>query len=1151
MPLASGTRLGSYEIHAPIGAGGMGEVYRATDTRLGREVAVKILPAAMEQNPDRLARFHREARAVAALNHPNVVTLYSVEECDGVHFLTMELVDGISLDLHIPESGMTADQIVEIAGALAEGLAAAHEKGILHRDLKPANVMLTKEGRVKILDFGLAKEVDTDTHQDATLTSANHTQVGVVMGTPAYMSPEQISGRPLDHRTDIFSLGIMLHEMATGRRPFAGTSSAELASAILRDTPPSVTESRPDLPGDLARVIRRCLEKEPRHRVQTARDISNEFRDLQRASQARPVSNSAAAPRSAAPPDSGSARAEEGFWVAVLPFKHKGTDPGLEALADGLTEEIITGLSRFSYLRVIARGSTAKYSSESGDMRAIGKELGARYVMEGSLRQAGPRLRLAAQLVDATTGTHLWAETYERVFTPESVFEVQDDLVPRIVSTVADQYGVLPRSMSDVLRNKSEDSVTPHEAVLRAFSYFMRITPEEHGAVRRILERAVREAPDHADSWAMLSMMYRGEFAQGFNAGPNPLDRALAAAQHAVDLAPTHALGHYMLATVYFFRKEMIPFQVEAERALALNPLDAGARAYLGLLTATSGDWERGCQMVESAVQLNPNCPGYFYFAGACNAYRQGRYEEVLEAAARINMPNYYQVPALRAAALGQLGRLEDAHKAVQDLLALRPDFATDVRREYSKWYNSELIENIIDGLRRAGLEIPEAGAIAGQKSSTPPAVATLRAGAVHDSGATRADEGFWVAVLPFKYAGMSVELKAFADGLSEEIVTGLSRFSYLRVIARGSTAKYSSESGDVRAIGKELGARYVMEGSIRQAGNKLRLAVQLVDAVSGAHLWAENYERTFSPEAVFELQDDLVPRIVSTIADTHGVLPYSMNQTLRNRHPDELTPYEALLRGFAYFKHVNPADHDGARAALEKAVKQVPGNADCWAMLSMLYREEYNHGFNVRPDPVGRALSAARRAVDTAPSNHLAHHALASVLFFRHESAAFRSAAERAIELNPMDGFTIGYMGFLLSYSGDWDRGCALMERARGLNPNHPGWYWFPPFFNAYRKGDYRAALEFALKVNMPGFWRNELVLAVTYGQLGELELARNAARELLTARPGFDTVAREECAKWWGPELVEQIMDGLRKAGLEIAGQKAASFEQLRAKS
>src|ERR1700732_2559470 len=219
LPLASGTRLAVYEIQAPIGAGGMGEVYRATDTKLGRGVAVKILPTEMAQDPDRLARFHREAPAAPALNHPNVVTLYSVEESDGVHFLTMELIEGQPLDRLIPADGLAVERIVEIAGALAEALAAAHEKGIVHRDLKPANVMVTGEGRVKVLDFGLAKDVRAGDSSDATLTSA-HTEVGVVMGTPAYMSPEQISGRALDHRTDIFSLGVLLHEMCTGRRPF-------------------------------------------------------------------------------------------------------------------------------------------------------------------------------------------------------------------------------------------------------------------------------------------------------------------------------------------------------------------------------------------------------------------------------------------------------------------------------------------------------------------------------------------------------------------------------------------------------------------------------------------------------------------------------------------------------------------------------------------------------------------------------------------------------------------------------------------------------------------------------------------------------------------------------------------------------------------
>jgi eukaryotic-like serine/threonine-protein kinase len=255
MPLSSGTKLGLYEILSPLGAGGMGEVYRATDSKLGRDVALKVLPAEMAQDPERLARFRREAKALAQLDNPNIVTIHSVEEADGIQFLTMQLVEGQPLDRVIPGSGLPVEQIVEIAGALAEALAAAHEKGIMHRDLKPANVMLTNDGRVKVLDFGLAKETRS-TPGDATLTSAQ-TQAGVVMGTPAYMSPEQIAGRTLDHRTDIFSLGVLLHEMATGRRPFEGASSAELASAILRDSPPPVTEIRDDLPGDLARIIRR------------------------------------------------------------------------------------------------------------------------------------------------------------------------------------------------------------------------------------------------------------------------------------------------------------------------------------------------------------------------------------------------------------------------------------------------------------------------------------------------------------------------------------------------------------------------------------------------------------------------------------------------------------------------------------------------------------------------------------------------------------------------------------------------------------------------------------------------------------------------------------------------------------------------------
>ena len=708
MALTSGTMLGPYEIQSPLGAGGMGEVYRATDTKLGRNVALKVLPAEMAHDPERLGRFRREAKSLAQLDHPNIVTIYSVEECDGIHFLTMQLVEGLPLDRLIPQGGLPVEQIIEIAGALGDALAAAHEKGIVHRDLKPANVMVSKEGRVKVLDFGLAKDIRTANLGDATMSSPSRTEVGVVMGTPAYMSPEQTSGRPLDHRTDIFSLGVVLHEMATGQRPFDGSSSAEVISAILRDTPPPVTDVRPDLPSDLARVIRRCLDKDPRHRVQTARDVSNEFRDLSRQASRKVVPSKTAPARTVAVADSAGTRAQEGFWVAVLPFKYGGGNADLTALIEGLTEEIVTGLSRFSYLRVIALGSTAKYSSESGDIRAIGKELGARYVMEGSLRQAGTKLRLAVRLVDAVAGAHLWAENYERNFSSETIFELQDELVPRIVSTVADMYGVLPRSMSEALRGKADEELSPHEAVLRAFGYMERVTPEEHARVRRILERVVSIAPNQSDAWAMLANLYWEEHAHGLNPQPDPLGRALAAARRAVEAAPSNNLAHYALACTLFFQKDFLAFRSAAERAIELNRMDASVAALIGNLIAYAGDWERGRAMVESAMQLNRDHPGWYWFAHFNDAYRQRDYRSALGFALKINLPGNFYTHAVTAAAYGQLGMHEAARKALQEMLTIRPGFAKTAREEFLRWNDPAFVDHMIEGLRKAGLEIPD-----------------------------------------------------------------------------------------------------------------------------------------------------------------------------------------------------------------------------------------------------------------------------------------------------------------------------------------------------------------------------------------------------------------------------------------------------------
>jgi adenylate cyclase len=974
-----GQTLGHYHIVGRLGAGGMGEVYRASDAKLGREVALKVLPPDMASDPERLARFQREARAVAALNHPHIVTIFSVEESEGVHFLTMELVEGMSLERCITEGGMPVERIVEIAGALAGALAAAHEKGIMHRDLKPANVMVANDGRVKILDFGLAKDVSADTHSGATMTSAGQTEVGVVMGTPAYMSPEQVSGRALDPRTDIFSLGVVLHQMATGKQPFHGNSSAELISAILRDTPTPVTEVRPDLPSDLGRIIRRCLEKDPSHRVQTARDVANEFRDLARqSSQKISLSTSSATA-------SGAHRADQGFWVAVLPFKYTGANQDLTALVEGLTEDIVTGLSRFSYLRVIGRGSTSRYAQGQGDVRSAGKELGARYVIEGSLRQAGTKLRIAVQLVDTHTGAHLWAETYDRAFQPEAVFDLLDDLVPRIVSTVADTHGVLPYSMSQTLRGKNQDQLTPYEAFLRGFSYFKHVNEEEHASVRAGLERAVQQAPENADCWALLAMMYREENNHGFNLRPDPLGRALTAARRAIDIAPSNHLAHHALASVLFFRKETLAFRSSAERAIALNPFDGFTMAYMGFLLSYSGDWDRGCELVEKARNLNPNHPGWYWFPPFFRAYRKGDYSGALELALKVNMPGFWRNELALAATYGQLGELEMARNAARELLAVRPDFATIARQECNKWWDPQLVDQLIDGLRKAGVDIAE-------KAAMSAAVAAPKAASTSGPLVSPA-----IAVLPFQNLSGDPEQEYFADGITEEIINTLAHIPGLRVAGRSSAFSFKGRNEDLRSVGTKLGVGAILEGTLRRSGERLRITAQLIDASNGYQLWSERYDRVM--EDVFAVQDEIAGTIAGrlklSLAADRGAQPVQP----RTRH---MGAYELYLkgRGLLYQRGLSIAK---AIDCFKEAVTLDPEYAQAWAGLADGYTTCGYSGYKPAREVMPQALEAARRALHLDPDLAEAHSALAcpALLYELNFDLAERQFL-RSLELNP-----------------------------------------------------------------------------------------------------------------------------------------------------
>ena len=405
-----GNRIGPYLLGPRIGAGGMGEVYSARDTRLNRTVAIKVLPAHVANDPRARERFEREARAVAALNHPHICTLHDIGSQDGVDFLVMEYLDGVTL-----RGPMPVEEALRLATQIAAALAAAHRHGILHRDLKPGNVMLTAVG-AKLLDFGLAKSMDAES--DVTFTSA-----GTVVGTVAYMSPEQAEGQPLDARSDIFSFGAVLYEMLSGTRAFGGTTMAQVLSAVMRDDPPPLQAST------LAPIVQKCLAKQPGQRFQTMDEVQAALRQA------------VVAPVKEAPS------------IAVLPFASMSPDAENEYFSDGISEEIINALTQIEGLHVAARTSSFSFKGKSVEVADIARRLNVRHVLEGSVRKAGTRVRVMAQLVDASNGFQLWSERYDRQIA--DIFDVQDEIARAIVERlkVAFAAGATPRLVKVTTNN--------------------------------------------------------------------------------------------------------------------------------------------------------------------------------------------------------------------------------------------------------------------------------------------------------------------------------------------------------------------------------------------------------------------------------------------------------------------------------------------------------------------------------------------------------------------------------------------------------------------------------------------------------------------------------------------------------------------------
>jgi eukaryotic-like serine/threonine-protein kinase len=628
--------LSHYRILDRLGAGAMGEVYLAEDVRLGRKVALKLLPAHLTRDEAAKTRLIHEARAASLLDHPHICTVYDIEELPTSELLlAMAYCDGETLRTRLSRGPLPVDEAVELACQMADALAEAHAHGIVHRDIKPANAMVTRTGRLKLVDFGLAHL------PEATMLTAT----GVTVGTPAYMAPEQVRGEEVDARADLWALGVVLYEMLAGRPPFGKDSLEAVLYAVVHQAPEPLDRVRPGLPPSLVRIVNRALAKDGRARYQQAEQM---LADL-RACRERLKTNA---------PQAAGAEAPRVPSIAVLPFANLSPDPEQEYFCDGMTEELITALGAIEGLRVAAKTSTFHLKGKDLEIRTIGERLNVETLLEGSVRKAGNRLRVTAQLVNVSDGYHLWSERYDRQL--DDVFAVQDQIARAIVEKLKVKL-VGPKEAPLVKRASS--NLEAYQLYLKGRYYFAR---RYRGGLERAMDcfaQAVGLDPDLAPALAGLADGYSVAGFWGLSLPRELLPKAREAAERAVALDDALAEAHLAKAMVHTYLDwDWEAMEREFTRALALDPNAPLTHAYYGLSLAVierTGDAEREA---EQAMMLDPlSALVFFLAAGAHNTLGQwGRAIDISQQALSLD-PGFLPASWILGLALSDTGRHEEA----------------------------------------------------------------------------------------------------------------------------------------------------------------------------------------------------------------------------------------------------------------------------------------------------------------------------------------------------------------------------------------------------------------------------------------------------------------------------------------------------------
>ena len=659
----------------------MGTVYLAHDTRLDRKVALKMLPDEVGADDDRVRRFIQEARAVSALNHPNILTIYEIDESDSQHFIATEFIDGLTLRARLRAGAINYAEAIEMAIQVASALSAAHSVGIVHRDIKPENIMLRHDGIVKVLDFGIAKLAAAPSTAridgEAPTVEFVHTAEGTILGTGPYMSPEQARGMVVDPRTDIWGLGCVLYETAAGRHPFSGGSALDVMSAILHREPEPLTNHSSEILPDLNRIIFRAMHKEREKRYQTIEDFQRDLKDLKNHSASRTsgiILSRKAIDRHAANAPAAIEIPEKS--VAVLYLENMDSGSESDYFCAGITEDIITDLSKIRELKVVSRTDVLPFRNKEVNIKQVGEALRVNYVLEGSVRTSGNRMRITAQLVNVADGFHLWAERFDRLV--EDIFDVQNEVSQKIADALKIS---LSESEKLILAKKPTDDLRAYDFYMRGREFLYRKGRRNTEESMRMFENAIEIDPSFACAYAGLGEAYSYMY-EWYDGDPAWLGKAIEMDQKALTLEPTSFEARFSIAMVYFHQRRFVESKCAIEDVLKDKPDFHQGHLRLGMIAELSGDLDCALQHYQKATELKPNDEDAWRFVADISR-RLGHAEAADEAAMKVievtsrkfeaSLEDIIVMSRL-AEAYARFGGKEEAHATLRRIFEVEPN---------------------------------------------------------------------------------------------------------------------------------------------------------------------------------------------------------------------------------------------------------------------------------------------------------------------------------------------------------------------------------------------------------------------------------------------------------------------------------------------